>query len=214
LRLISIFFLLLFSSYIARAQCEPVPNKPGTLSCISESALVDGGSGKHWGKWFEITSAPVPDGYEILSVSFRLEGPHPCTADLTYTRGQAERMGDGSAYSEILNSVTGVVGPTRHFEPGPSAKGIGSWAQCEQIKWAKSSVTWRFQFQGWSAETRKITIEKNSDSDPSCKQPNKSPEKEEYCNQTSPHVGWTSKDEPIHQKAKLYTIAVGPAPKN
>jgi len=207
LRVNSIFCLLLVSSCIARAQCTPVPNQtPAKLSCVSESPLVTGGSGTNWGKWFEITSAAVPAGYSIVSVSFRLEGPHPCSADVNYAVGQAEKEGDDS-YSKIRNSVTGVVGPTMHLS-SPSKVGVGSWAQCEQTKLSKSSVTWHFRFQGWTAEDRTIAIAKNSDTDPSCKQKDKPPEKEDYCNQTSLHLGWTNHDEAISQKAKLLTIAV------
>jgi hypothetical protein len=202
------FFLLLVSCGIASAQCTPVPNQtPAKLSCVSESPLVTGGSGTDRGKWFEITSSTVPAGYSIVSVSFRLEGPHPCSADVNYTVGQAEKEGDDSFYSDIMHSVTGVVGRTMHLSY-PSKVGVGSWAECEQIKLSKSSVTWHFRFQGWTAEDRTFAIEKNSDTDPSCKQKDKTAEKEEYCRQTSVHLGWTSHNEAIRQKAKLLTIAI------
>lgn len=209
MRVISLFFLFLLSSCIASAQCTPVPNQtPATLSCVAESPLVTGGSGTDRGKWFEITSAAVPDGYSIVSVSFRLEGPHPCNADISYPKDQAPVASTGSV-DQIVHSVTGIAGGAIAGSMTISkGRGVGSWAECEEVKLTKSSATWHFRFQGWTAEDRTIAIEKNSDADPSCKQKDKPQEKEDYCNQTSVHFGWTNHDEAIRQKAKLLTIAV------
>jgi hypothetical protein len=256
LRVIYLLLLVILSSCVARAQCTPVPNQtPAELSCVAESPLVAGGSGTDWGKWFEITSAAVPDGYIIVSVSFRLEGPHPCTADITYPlpppagaptttttmspksteTSNAQNAQASKELLEILHSINlptlptlkaihdgGTTNPFGFDQDRINAltqlasmglitaipQGAGSWAQCDEIKKSKSSVTWRFRFQGWTSEDRTVGIGKNSEIDPSCKQKDKPTEKQQYCDQTSVHLGWTNKDEAIRQKAKLLTIAV------
>jgi len=220
MRAISLLFLVFVSSGIARAQCTPVPNQtPAKLSCVAESPLVTGGSGTDWGKWFEITSAAVPEGYSIVSVSFRLEGPHPCAADATYPlptpavapipKSKPTPQAQGTPLSKKIAEILGSLSfPTTLV--GVVPEGVGSWAQCGELNGSKSLVTWRFRFQGWTAEDRKIAVQKNSDVDQSCKEKDKTSEKEQYCNQTSAHFIWTNKNEAIRQKAKLLTIAVQP----
>jgi hypothetical protein len=218
-------FVLSFFAPVVGAQCTRIvnPGTPDKLNCALALGPVTGGSGSDWGKWYEITSLAIPDGYSIVSVSFRLEGPHPCSADLTYptppptvapatatpVKPESKQKANPQAPEGRIDQVARILGSVSLPDILAAVpQGAGSWAQCEQIKQSKSSVTWRFRFQGWTSENRSVSVGKNSDTDASCKQKDKSPEKQQYCDQTSVHVGWTNKNEAIRQRATLLTIAM------
>jgi len=146
------------------------------------------------------------DGYTLESVTFRLEGPHPCSGDVTYTVKGAVK--GKQSLAEIIDSLRGIEDVSRinvYIMPDVR-KGVGSWAECEQTQKNSSSVTWRFHFQGWSAESRAIEEKSNSEIDPTCKQPDKTPEKAEFCKKKTVSFLWTSRDESVRQRAKLLTV--------
>jgi hypothetical protein len=87
----------------------------------------------------------------------------------------------------IARSISGYGGiETLYNEPlvvGPTAKGAGSWAECEQIHINAEGVEWRFRFQGWTAEDRGLNIHNGA-----------------------LEAGWNEKAESVKQRAKLRTI--------
>jgi hypothetical protein len=164
-----------------------------------------------WGKWYTLTAkpaGPMSERYSLESATFRLEGPHPCSGDITYTVKGAVK--GKQSLADILDSVRGIeeVGHVNLLIFDDVRKGVGSWAECEQAGKTDSRVTWRFHFQGWSAETRSIEEKSNSEIDPTCKQPDITPEKAEFCKKKSVGLIWTSRDEPVRQRAKLLTVWV------
>lgn len=192
------------------AACTPIEaNGVHKLSCTVTTSLLSGGKGTDWGAWHSVSSKPEgagTDKYKIESISFRLEGPHPCVADIT--PAQIDKAERERPFASILHSVTGVSSAEPTYILIVPKTGVGSWAQCEQEEQSDDVVTWRFRFQGWTAEDRKIDKKRNSEVDPSCKEPDKTKEKEDYCKQDSIAFIWTGHDEPVRQYAKLMTVWV------
>jgi|SRR6266850_1120995 len=100
--------LALFAPQVA-AQCKDVPNSPiPRLDCLDETRIVEGGEGDKWGQWYRLKSTPVPAGYQIEYVSFRLMGPHPCSGDMGYIVGKATKPAKEDVFKGILDSITGI----------------------------------------------------------------------------------------------------------
>jgi hypothetical protein len=148
------------------AQCKEVPNSsPSKLVCEVESPMLKGGLGNQWGEWHTLRTAPVPAGYRLTMLSFRLEGPHPCAADVSAPRGTTEeqkvkppaqtesstdaRLSDISeTLMEILESITT---PESLKLVAVIPAGVGSWSQCYQSDGGPGFVEWKFRFQGWTS---------------------------------------------------------------
>jgi hypothetical protein len=74
--LLAAFTLVISCAAGAGAQCTQVANSsPHKLDCLVITGAVAGGNGTAWGVWHSIKSAPVPVGFHLESLSFRLEGP-------------------------------------------------------------------------------------------------------------------------------------------
>lgn len=208
--LLSTFCLLTGNLWAACTEFQA--NGQHKLSCTVSSGLKTGGSGSDYGKWLEISSTPerpATESYKLESVTFRLEGPHPCSGEIANIDEAAKKKSKAEEWADLMgNSLTGPqfkILPTNYVDP---TIGTGSWAQCEQKEQTDKVVTWRFRFQGWTAEDRSIGTVKNSTTDPSCKQPDLTQEKKDYCNQESIAVGWKKRNEAIKEGAKLLTIWV------
>jgi hypothetical protein len=212
MRLLALIFAFSLFTVNLSADCTPFEvNGQQKLNCVVVSPFYYGGKGKDWGKWYTLTAKPErppTESYTLESATFRLEGPHPCSGDVTYTVKGAVKDKSSKSIAEILDSVRGIMELERinvYIFPDVR-KGVGSWAECEQTRKTDSFVTWRFHFQGWRAEDRSIEEKSNSEIDPSCKQPEKTAEKIEYCKQKSVSFLWTSRDESVRQGAKLLTV--------
>jgi hypothetical protein len=107
---------------------------PPKMVCSDNYPASRGGKGTDWGKVKVITVA-LPVGYRVESVSFRLSGPHPCTADVAYPAPQ---------------------NPKAEQTKNPRTEGSGSWAKCKEVSTGPNFVSWSFSFQGWTVETRSI----------------------------------------------------------
>jgi hypothetical protein len=132
----------------------------------------------------------VPTGYLLYKVSFSLEGPHPCEGTVYYDpiSGPAKAE-DKKSTSAIGNSVTGLgISGLQTVNRPNATTGIGSWAVCEQASKTDTSVTWKFRFQGWTAERRTATIN----------------DKKEL------EIDWRDVPEAIKQSATLHTVWVKP----
>jgi hypothetical protein len=171
------------------ATCKPfVQDNQQKMSCEVDSGLVSGGKGDNWGHWYTIR-IPIPDGYTVESISFRLQGPHPCAADFTYP---APLPADNpvaqlnKTIEAIQRSVFGGVNFPPLLNPDAplaAGKGVGSWAECEES--GDPRISWGFHFKGWTEETRVVEYSKEG-----------------------LKLSWPSKNVAIKQKATLLAILV------
>ncbi len=142
--LISAFIFVSINAY---GQCKAISGTPEKLDCAKTTPLVEGGKGKEWGKWHSVQSDPVLAGYRLQSVSFYLQGPHPCVANVSYDEGKAK-----ASFSELAEEIIKIQKINVAITP---KKGVGSWAECED-ELILDGVKWRFRFQGWWTERRYI----------------------------------------------------------
>jgi hypothetical protein len=155
------------------AQCKSV--NAMTLDCTVIGPVVSGGVGDNMGfkdtkdAWGSISSEPVPGGYILRTVYFSLEGPHPCTGMIWFDpwKGKNQKPGEIG----IINLPNAEVGN-------------GKWANCRQGTKTDTSVTWKYQFQGWRAERRYLTTTA----------------------QGVPAIQWDEVNESIKQRAVLHTV--------
>lgn len=140
------------------ATCQDVANtSPPQIVCMEISPLVQSGAGSQWSKWYALKTTG-PKGYKLMSLTFRLEGPHPCAADYYYSSGVGSKKDDSSSASDDILGSLGDIQKLNyaliHFD---TPTGMGSWAQCREKHFARllgasstSSIEWEFCFQGWT----------------------------------------------------------------
>jgi hypothetical protein len=141
---------------IAWSRCGAVPNEPQKLECSTIGPVVNGGKGHFWGEWHRVKSEAIPKDYRLESVSFHLVGPHPCTANITYDKDGKPFGTVTDFFNAVAHSVSGITNVPISTVTATANKGVGSWAECEEVTRTATSVEWRFHFQGWTEERRYI----------------------------------------------------------
>jgi hypothetical protein len=112
--------ILAFSLFVfapkSDADCQPVTQDgKQKVICTAMTGLLSSGKGKDTSDWYNITSTldhPESGKYTVESASFRLEGPHPCTGDISSSRRCNFLLRSLRQITDIRNRVSGSGRPT------------------------------------------------------------------------------------------------------
>jgi hypothetical protein len=85
------------------SQCSPSPHDANIIECEKWTPLVASGNGAGWSPWYEVVSDPNP-GYSLVTVTFQLEGDHPCKGSASQVKGE----GSWAACEQVARSDDSV----------------------------------------------------------------------------------------------------------